>query len=293
MSSNSKEVKNINWFPGHMKKATDNIKANLKLVDFVIELLDSRIPYSSQNEYIEQILKDKKRLFLLTKKDLSDENQTKMWIDKLNNEGNKCIAVDLKNNKDYDLIFEKIVEFCREKDEKYKKKGIKNLSNKILIVGIPNVGKSTLINFLAKKSITNTANKPGVTKNLRWVKVNNFEFLDTPGILAPQFEDKNKALNLSLIGSIKETVLPKEDLIKVLIDFLKKYYKEEFANRYNLDNLDMPYYLILEKICENRRLLQKNNEFFYEKAIDVVLNEYKNGTICKFTLDRIEDANIR
>lgn len=278
---------NIHWFPGHMKKAINRISELLKMVDFVIELLDSRIPLSSQNEYVERIVSNKPKLYVLTKIDLSDEKETKKWVDYFNQNGNKAIAINLKDNRSYEAIFKKIVEFCREKDEKYKKKGIKNISTRAMIIGIPNVGKSTLINYLAKKSLTDVANKPGLTKNVRWVKINNLEILDTPGILEPQYENKQKALNLALIGSIKETILPKDQLATKINEFLIKYYKDEYQKRYDLELTSTKLEDILPQIAKKRGFILKNNELDLLKATDTLINEFKNGIISKYTIERV------
>ena len=225
---------NIHWFPGHMKKAIIKIEESLKMVDFVIEILDSRVPLSSQNYYIEQVIRRKPVLYVLTKKDLCDENMTNKWLTKLNQNGNKAISINLKNQKDYNLLLAKMFEFCNEKENKRAKKGLKNVATKAMIVGIPNVGKSTLINFIAKKNITQTANTPGFTKNIRWVKVKNLLLMDTPGVLQPQFEDKIKGINLALIGSIKEQILPISDLANYCLNFLKENYSKELMERYPL-----------------------------------------------------------
>ena len=277
---------NIHWFPGHMKKAIIKIEESLKMVDFVIEILDSRVPLSSQNYYIEQVIRRKPVLYVLTKKDLCDENMTNKWLTKLNQNGNKAISINLKNQKDYNLLLEKMFEFCNEKENKRAKKGLKNVATKTMIVGIPNVGKSTLINFIAKKNITQTANTPGFTKNIRWVKVKNLLLMDTPGVLQPQFEDKIKGINLALIGSIKEQILPISDLANYCLNFLKENYSKELMERYKLNKIDSNEE-IFEKIAKNRGFLLKNNEIDIEKAQIILLNEFKNGVICKYTLDII------
>ena len=284
---NNKEVKtNINWFPGHMRKALNKISDSLKMVDFVIELLDARIPLSSQNEYVEKLISNKPRLYIFTKKDLSDELETTKWIDKLTNNGAKAIAVSLKDTQDFNKILKLMDEFSSFKKEKALKKGIKNVTTRGLVIGIPNVGKSTLINYLAKKQLTKVSNKPGVTRNIHWVKVNNIELMDTPGILEPQYDNQEKAIKLALIGSIRQEILPKEELINVCLNYLKKYYLNALNTRYKLDGITENT-LILEKIAENRGFLLKNNTLDISKAIDIVLNEFKNGIITKFTLDRL------
>lgn len=293
METNQK-TKNIHRFPGHMKKASNEIKEKLKLVDFVIILLDSRAPKSSINPYLMEIVKDKKKLFLLTKSDLSDEKESKLWQKKLKeNSEDECVLVDLTNNKVINEILKYIDKFIDLKKEKYLKKGIKNVSIRAMVIGIPNVGKSTLINLLSKKSIAITGNKPGVTKSNRWIKVNkNFELMDTPGILLPKFEDKKVALNLSIIGTIKEDILPLEEVFDYLIKVIYKYYLKEFNARYELslsNDKDINTVEIIESIGRKRGLYKKNNEVDSEKVIKVILNEFRNGKIVKATIERVND----
>ncbi len=282
----NEEIKtNINWFPGHMKKTIIKIEESLKMVDFVIEVIDSRAPISSQNYYIEQVINKKPILYVLTKKDLCDTSETNKWVNYFNSNGNKAILVNLKTQKDYNLIIDKMMEFCKEKEKKMEKKGLKNVLTKAIIVGIPNVGKSTIINFIAKKCITKVANIPGYTRNVRWVKVNNLMLLDTPGVLQPQFEDRIKGINLGLIGSIKEQVLPIEDLTDYCLNFLKKNHLSDLINKYKLKNVSTNQ-IILQEIAKNRGFLLKNNELDINKASLILLNEFKNGAICKYTLDK-------
>lgn len=287
-------VKNIHWFPGHMKKASNLISEKLKLVDFVIVLLDSRIPLSSYNPYLMEIIKDKKKVFLLTKKDLSDEKESKKWEEHLSKNNDLAKVVDLKNQKIVNDILSLINVYIDEKKDKYLKKGIKNISIRAMVVGIPNVGKSTFINLLAKKSIAIAKNEPGVTKAIRWIKVNkNFEIMDTPGILLPQFKDKKSAINLALLGTIKEDILPLDEIFNYMINFIKKYYLSDFNNRYkyNFNESDENNF-ILEIIGRKRGFLNKDNSVDLTKTIKVILNEFRNGTIGKFTIERVEDANV-
>lgn len=283
----NQKVKNIHWFPGHMKKAINKIEESLKMVDFVIEVLDSRAPLSTQNEYVEKVIKQKPTLYVLTKKDLSIEEEANKWISYFEKEGKKAIAINLKDQASLNAIFKKIVEFCKEKDEKYAKKGIKNISTRAMIIGIPNVGKSTLINYLAKKSVTKVENKPGLTKNVRWVKIDKLEVMDTPGILEPQLEDKTKAMNLALIGGIKQEILPKEELLEASLNYLLTNHKEEFFKRYDIEENTQKHSEILAQIAKRRGFLLKDGEFDLLKAQDILLNEFRNGIICKYTLERV------
>ncbi len=279
--------KNVHWFPGHMKKATIKIENQLKLVDFVIILLDSRIPLASQSDLLEAIVKNKQKLYVLTKVDLSDEEMTKRWVKELSKDGSKVITLDLTNNNSKKKLLKSVEEFESLKKEKYAKKGIKNVTTRAMVLGIPNVGKSTLINLFASKKIAITGNIPGVTRNTTWVKVNNFELLDVPGILEPSYKDKQKAINLALIGSMKETILPTHDLCVDCINFLLKYYKEALAKKYNLKLKSEEYDSIISEICVNRGFLLKGNVLDKEKCEQVVLSEFRNGLITKFTLERI------
>jgi len=280
-------VKNVHWFPGHMKKASNKLEEQVKLVDFVIVLLDSRIPLSSRNDLLEKIAINRNKLYVLTKKDLSDEEMTKRWITALSKDGDYAIAIDLKNNSSKKELVEACTKFASLKREKYLKRGVKNVNIKAMVIGIPNVGKSTLINLFASKKITKTGNEPGVTKNTRWVRVGDFELMDVPGILEPSYKSKEKANNLALIGSMKETILPTHDLCYLCLDFLKKYYLEALNKRYSIEAKDLKNDEIVEQIAKNRGFFQKHETPDIDKCELIILNEFRNGIITKFTLERI------
>jgi ribosome biogenesis GTPase A len=271
-----------------MKKATDDILKKSKLVDFLIVVLDARVPLSSLNSSLLDKLKNKRKLYILNKADLADISETDKWVKHFQDEGDFCIAINLKDNKsDRDLIgiFENMYAIKREKALR---KGMANVVNRAMIIGIPNVGKSTLINLLAKKSLQKVENSPGVTKKATWFKVDeHLEMIDTPGILQPQFEDKTKALNLALIGSIKETILPSRELSEACLDFLLKYYPRDLIKRYDLADLNMSKEQLLIEIAKRRGLLVKGGGFDIEKASILLLNEFKSGSLGRFTLDRI------
>lgn len=281
------KVKNVHWFPGHMKKASIKLEEQVKLVDFVIVLLDSRIPLSSKSDLLEKIVQDKKKLYILTKTDLSDEEMTKKWVQKLNENGDKAIALNLKDNNSKKEAVRVCEEFASLKRDKYLKRGVKNISVKAMVIGIPNVGKSTFINLFASKKIAITGNIPGVTKNTQWVKVGNFELMDVPGILEPNYKDKNKAIDLALIGSMKESILPTHDLCLTCLDFLKKYYCDALNSRYKIKADGLENSLIIEEIARSRGYLIKNDNVDINKAELLILNEFRNGLITKFTLERI------
>ncbi len=279
-------MKDIHWYPGHMKKATIQIEDKLKIVDCVIELLDARIPLSSRNNELFKLTKNKKRLVVLTKTDLADEIVTNNWIEKFKNEGFKAIFANLNDNKDINKIIKHAENLGSEKHTKEIAKGMKPQPIRAMIIGIPNVGKSTLINKIAKRKAASVENKPGHTKSQQWIKVSNkFELLDTPGILMSSYDDKLKAIRLALVGSINNNILPIEDLANYLLDFLKEYYQEDLMKRYDILSCDKPNQELLIDIAK-RRGFKRNDEFDIEKAEILLLNEFKNGLIAKASLER-------
>lgn len=274
---------NIQWFPGHMAKARREIEEKLKVVDIALVLLDSRIPYSSQNPMAMDILKNKPQLIVLTKSDMADSNMTKKWENHFNSQGKKTIAVDSIHGVNIKKIESFSKEILKEKIEKDLKRGLKPRPIRAMIVGIPNVGKSTLINKLVGKKVTNVGNMPGVTKAQQWIRLNqNLELLDTPGVLWPKFDDKQVGINLALTGAIKDQILPKEDLAFYLISYLKEQYPNEFSSRYDInpddDNI---------KIIEDILVKRGNKKDDYERGYDIILNDFKNARIGKITLDKI------
>ncbi len=278
---------NIHWYPGHMKKASNQIEERLKIVDCVIELLDARIPLSSRNDELFSLTQNKKRLVLLTKSDLADSLVTFSWINYFTNNNFKALFVDLNSSSDVKKIIKEVEDLGKEKREKQLAKGMKKQPIRAMIVGIPNVGKSTLINKLAKKKAAGVENKPGFTKSQQWIKVSdNFELLDTPGILQSNYKDEKKAINLALTGSINENILPHEYLASYLLDYLKQYYPADVKNRYKLESLDLSNDSIFEKIAKNRGFLLKG-KLDIKKAQLVFLNEFKNGKIARISLERV------
>lgn len=279
-------MKDIHWYPGHMKKATIQIEDKLKIVDCVIELLDARIPLSSRNNELFKLTKNKKRLVVLTKTDLADKIVTNNWIEKFKNEGFEAIFANLNDNKDINKIIKHAENLGSEKHIKEIAKGMKPQPIRAMIIGIPNVGKSTLINKIAKRKAASVENKPGHTKSQQWIKVSNkFELLDTPGILMSSYDDKLKAIRLALVGSINNNILPIEDLANYLLDFLKEYYQEDLMKRYDILSCDKSNQELLNDIAK-RRGFKRNDEFDIEKAEILLLNEFKNGLIAKASLER-------
>ena len=279
-------MKQVHWFPGHMKKAQNEIEAKLKLVDCVIELLDARIPFSSRNLTLFEITKAKKRLIVLTKADLADPKVTSLWVEHFKANGAEVIFADLNNQKDVQNIIKNAEKLGDEKHAKEIARGMKPQPVRAMIIGIPNVGKSTLINKIAKRKAASVENKPGHTKSQQWIKVSKqFELLDTPGILQSSYEDKDVAVSLALVGSINENILPFDELTDILLTFLKKNYPNEFKARYGLDKLDDDNQAILTSIAQNRGLMMKGG-LDITKAEKLLLNEFKNGKIARISLEQ-------
>jgi len=279
--------KQVQWFPGHMKKAKNEIEARLKIVDCVIELLDARIPISSRNMALYKLTENKSRLVVLTKADLADTKATESWINYYKNQGFTAIFADLNNENDIKKII-KEAEKCGEgKRQKQIARGMKPQAIRAMIIGIPNVGKSTLINKIAKRHAASVQNKPGHTKSQQWIKVSNqFELLDTPGILQSSYESKDAAVRLALIGSINENVLPIEELADVAYDFLKQNYFENIKNRFGYLSIEDTPLIAFEKIAENRGYLLKGGKDTL-KAQKVFLNELKNGVLGRISFERV------
>lgn len=274
---------NIQWFPGHMAKARREIEEKLKVVDIALVLVDARVPYSSQNPMAMEILKNKPQIMILTKSDMADNSMTKKWEKYFLDQGKKAISIDSISGLNVKKIETLSKEILKEKIEKDLKRGLKMRPIRAIIVGIPNVGKSTLINKLAGKKVANVGNMPGVTKAQQWIRLNqNLELLDTPGVLWPKFDDKKVGIHLALTGAIKDEILPKEDLTFYLIDFIKENYPDLFEKRYNV-SINQDTVTIIEDVLQKRG--NKRDE--YEKGYDIILNDFKNARIGKITLDKI------
>ena len=279
-------MKDIHWFPGHMKKAQNEIEAKLKLVDCVIELLDARIPFSSRNKTLYEITKNKNRLIVLTKADLADPIITDKWISFFENQGSKVIFSDLNKQSDVNKIIANAEKLGDAKHQKEIARGMKPQPIRAMIIGIPNVGKSTLINKIAHRKAASVENKPGHTKSQQWIKVSKqFELLDTPGILQSSYEDKEVATSLALVGSINENILPYEGLAETLLSFLKANYKDNLIKRFKLDEVDSGNEAILAKIAKNRGLLTQG-KLDIAKAQKLLLNEFKSGKIGRISLEQ-------
>lgn len=280
---------NINWYPGHMAKTKRLIKEQIDLIDIVYEVVDARMPVSSKIIDIDEITKNKPRILIFNKTDLCDKKETSKWIKYYEDKGYKVISYNLEGHPNMKNLIDLTMDVMKDTLEKRKEKGLKMRKIRALVVGIPNVGKSTLINRLANKKVAGIGNKPGVTKNLSWIRVNDdIELLDSPGILWPKLDEKN-AFNLAALTAIKEEVLPLYDVVYYVIEMLNKYYPEKLKERYGLEELDEDMIANLEFIGKRRGCLIKGGEIDYDKVIDLIISDIKNGYIKEITFDRFED----
>lgn len=275
----------INWYPGHMAKTKRLIRENLNFIDIVYELVDARMPKSSKIVDIDEIIKDKPKIMIMTKIDLCDLEETKKWIKYYENQGYHVLPLNLEDNKSLKPLINLTNEVLKDYHQKREDKGLLKRKSRALIIGIPNVGKSTLINRLSGKKVVQAGNKPGVTKQLNWIRVNeDLELLDTPGILWPKLAEG--AYNLASLTAIKEEVLPLFDVAKYILETLSKYYPKILKERYNLEKLDDVIINDLEYIGRRRGCLIKGGKVDIDKVIILIINDVKLGNIKGITFDR-------
>ena len=277
----------IHWFPGHMSRALRDVEDKIKIIDVVIELLDARAPISSINVQLENLIKNKKRLVILTKPDLADPNETKKWEQFLLTKYDSLLSLNLTDGNATNQIIKAVSQLGQEKWAKDKAKGMKPQALKTMIIGIPNVGKSSLINRFAKRKAAGVQNKPGYTRGEQWIKVSNeFILLDTPGILPMNYENKKNAANLALIGSIREEILPNTDLVNILLDYLRKNYPNALSERFKISEIG-EYEQVIKSICEVRKLLDSNGGYDLSRVESLLLKEFKEGKLGRITLEKI------
>ena len=276
---------NVQWYPGHMTKAKRQMQEDIKLIDLIIELVDARVPLSSRNPDIDELGKNKARLILLNKSDLADERYNEQWSAYFQKKGFYVVKVNAKSGAGLKSIQGVIQEACKAKIERDRRRGIKNRPIRAMVVGIPNVGKSTFINSYAGKACAKTGNKPGVTKGKQWIRLNKtLELLDTPGILWPKFEDQEVGKRLAFIGSIKDEILNLEELSLELLDYIRTNYPGLLNTRYGIEEEGTPVSL-LEAVADKRKCLIRGQEIDYAKAAGIVMEEFRNGKIGRITLE--------
>lgn len=298
---NSYHKINLNWFPGHMAKTRRQITEDLKMIDVVIELLDARIPISSQNPEIRQIIGNNKKVIVLNKSDLADESDNKKWVSKFQQEGNTVVLTDSNSGRGTQEVVRQVQKIMEEELNRYAEKGRKGRKIRTMIVGIPNVGKSSFINRIANKNSAKVGNKPGVTKDKQWIRVNeNIELLDTPGVLWPKFESEKVALNLAFTGTIKEEILDSVEIAYQLTKFLLNNYRENIIERYSLDSNMIDeilkqeqdenenIYEIMQIIGKKRGAIISGGNIDDEKTSKLILDDFKSGKLGRITLEKIK-----
>lgn len=282
-------MEKINWYPGHMAKTKRLIKEKINLIDVVYELIDARIPYSSKIKDVDNLLKDKPRVLIITKKDLCDKKETDKWIKYYISKGYNVIELDLNKDK-LDKLITLTESLVIKQNEKRMAKGMIIRKIRVLVMGVPNVGKSTLINRLSGKTVARVENKPGVTKELNWLRVNDkLELLDTPGILYPNITEQTVGLNLATFTAIKENILPLYDISSYILKTLELHYPAILQDRFKIDHLDEDIIKSFDLIGKKRGCILKGNEIDYDRVMNLILNEIKSGVIKNITFDRYKN----
>lgn len=278
-------MNNIHWFPGHMNKALHEVEEKVKVIDVVIELFDARAPKSSINEHLEKVITHKKKLYVFTKADLADQEQTLKWQKHFRTPDSEVIVINVNDKNSYNMISSAVIRLGKSKWAKEMARGMKPQPIRTMIIGIPNVGKSSLINLLAKRKAAGVQNKPGYTRGEQWIKVNkDFLLLDTPGILPMSYENQEKAANLALIGSIREDILPNNELVAILLKYLKERYPNALKERFGIEEIGAPKD-VLEEIANKRGLLASSGRLDILKAESLLLKEFKDGLLGRISLE--------
>lgn len=278
-------IENINWYPGHMKKTRELIQQNLKMVDAVLEVIDARIPYSSRNPIIDELIKNKKRIVILNKSDLSDGAANKEWETYFKKQGSLVMTMNCMSGSGAAQLLKLLIGLQEEKNRNQERKK----PYRLMIVGVPNVGKSSLINRLTRKKSAQTGDRPGVTKGKQWLSLpGNMQLLDTPGILWPKFEDPKAGLNLAFCGSIKDEILDVASLALELISLLQREYPALLRQRYKLEELPEAPLETMEAMALKRGCILPGKKIDYERIANVVLDEFRSGTIGKITLEKVK-----
>ena len=278
------EKTNINWFPGHMAKTRREISEKLDLIDIVFEIVDARIPFSSKIKDIDDLIKDKPKIIIMSKKDLCDESKTSKWIKYYEEKGYKVLMFDLMKD-NINKLYSVTDEVLKDLNEKRVEKGLKERKYRALVMGIPNVGKSTLINKLTGKRATNVGNKPGVTKVISWIRINDkLELLDTPGILWPKIDDKAVGYKLASFSAIKDEILPKDEVACFILEYMFDHYKSNLEDRYGITNID-DYSDVYDIIGRKRGCVIRGNEVDYDKVSNLIIKDLQEGYLGKVTFD--------
>lgn len=280
----------IQWFPGHMAKARREVQEKLKLVDIIFELIDARLPLSSRNPMIDEVINQKPRLLILNKADMADETETHKWVQYFANKGHMAVAINSLDGKGLQKVIKAAQEILADKWARMKAKGMKPRAIRAMIVGIPNVGKSTLINRLAKKNIAKTGNTPGVTKAQQWIKVGKeLELLDTPGILWPKFEDQEVGLKLALTGAIKDTIINMEDLAVYGLRFLSIHYPNRMEERYGITFVHENLVETFDHIGKRRKVFGPGGEIDYDQVAEIIVRDIRNQNFGKLSFDIVDE----
>lgn len=284
----------IQWFPGHMAKARREVTEKLKLVDIIFELVDARLPLSSRNPMIDQVIQQKPRLIILNKMDMADDTETKKWIRYFEEQGTRAVAINSLEGRGLQSVTKASKEILAEKWDRMIAKGIKPRAIRAMIVGIPNVGKSTLINRLSKKSLAKTGNMPGVTKAQQWIKVGKeIELLDTPGILWPKFEDPETGFKLAVTGAIKDSVIQMQELAIYALKFLEQRYPDRLKERYGIDHVDEEIVNTFDHIAKKRHFVAHDGEVDYEMTAEAIIRDIRNQYLGKVTFDYKDEMIVK